>query len=121
MPSVAIIGASKDRAKYGNKAVRAYFDAGWNVFPINPKEKQVETLACYSSLASAPSADRVTLYVPPAVAVGLLKEIKAAGYQEVFVNPGVESDVLFSEAEKLGLKLVLTCSILAIGKRPSDY
>jgi hypothetical protein len=42
--SVAILGASADRSKYGNKAVRAYQQQGYTVFPINPKESEIEGL-----------------------------------------------------------------------------
>ena len=36
MKTVAIIGASSNRAKYGNKALRAYERQGYRVIPINP-------------------------------------------------------------------------------------
>lgn len=35
--TIAIVGASADRAKFGNKAVRAYAEEGWEVWPVNPK------------------------------------------------------------------------------------
>ena len=34
--NIAILGASRDSAKYGNKAVRAYASKGYGVYPINP-------------------------------------------------------------------------------------
>ena len=36
-PTVAIIGASTDRSKFGNKSVRAHLQQGYEVFPVNPK------------------------------------------------------------------------------------
>lgn len=50
MDSIAIIGASSDRSKFGNKAVRAYKRKGFKVFPINPKESKIEGLKCYRSV-----------------------------------------------------------------------
>ncbi len=44
MKTVAVIGASSDRNKYGNKAVRAFRQQGYEVFPINPNEERVEGL-----------------------------------------------------------------------------
>jgi predicted CoA-binding protein len=35
---VAVIGASNDRHKFGNRAVRAYQQQGYTVIPINPHE-----------------------------------------------------------------------------------
>src|SRR5687768_1335087 len=45
--SVAVIGASKDRRKYGNKAVRAYEENGFRVLPVNLNETTIEGLPTY--------------------------------------------------------------------------
>src|SRR5262249_60641594 len=75
--TVAVVGASGDRAKYGNKAVRAFRDAGWTVFPIHPSLQQVEGMATYPSLEALPVArlDRVSFYGPPHIALGVLDEV----------------------------------------------
>jgi predicted CoA-binding protein len=119
MPSVAVIGASGQRSKYGNRAVRAYLRQGWTVYPVNPNEKTVEGLATFARIADIPGpVDRATLYVPPAVGQTLLAEIKHKAVKELFVNPGAESDELVAEAERLGLEPILACSIVDIGERP---
>ena len=56
MPAIAIIGASTDRRKYGNKAVRAFHQGGWTVYPVNPGADMVEGLPAYRSLAGVRSA-----------------------------------------------------------------
>ena len=64
--NVAVIGASADREKFGNKAVRAYQTMGWTVFPINPSEQSIEGIECYKSVLKIPyKIDRFALYVPP--------------------------------------------------------
>ena len=40
--TVAIVGASADRRKFGNKAVRAYLRQGWKVYPVNPNRDEIE-------------------------------------------------------------------------------
>lgn len=64
--TVAVVGASTNRAKYGNIAVRAYRDAGFTVYPINPRATTIEGLPAYPSLDTLPvdCLDRVSLYVP---------------------------------------------------------
>lgn len=122
MPTVAVVGASSNRRKYGNKAVRAYLADGWTVFPVNPNETQVEGLKCYPSVLDIPAQlDRVTLYVPPKIGVQLLDEIAQKGCAELYVNPGAESPELLEKAQALGLQPILACSILAIGQSPADY
>ena len=41
---IAVIGASNNREKFGNKCVRAYLMKGHEVFPVNPKEEKIEGL-----------------------------------------------------------------------------
>jgi hypothetical protein len=120
MPSVAVVGASSARHKFGNKAVRAYLRQGWTVYPVNPNEPTVEGLPTYPSLSAIPVAvDRVSLYVPPAIGVDLLEEIQSKqASAELWLNPGAESDELLEKAERLGLTPIQACSIVDIGERP---
>ena len=119
MPSVAVIGASNARHKYGNKAVRAYLRQGGTVYPVNPTETTVEGLKVYPTLADVPGpVDRVSMYVPPSVGVTLLDAVKAKGAPELFLNPGSESDELLERASALGLDPIQACSIVDIGERP---
>jgi predicted CoA-binding protein len=121
-PSVAVVGASTDRSKYGNRAVRAYRKTGFDVYPINPRVPQVEGLKAYPSLDALPVArlDRVTFYVPPAVGLGLLEQVARKQASELWINPGAESPELIALAEDLGLNVVQACSILAIGQHPDS-
>jgi len=120
--TVAIIGASADRAKYGNKSIRAHRDDGWIVYPVNPKETEVEGIACYASLDDVPRPiHRVSLYVPPKVAATLLDAIAAAAPEEVYFNPGSEDDATLAAARAKGINVIQACSIVAVGKRPSEY
>lgn len=119
--TVAVVGASRDRAKFGNKAVRAHARCGWQVFPVNPQGGEIEGLPVYRRLAEVPvKLDRVTLYLPPALGLESLPEIAAAAPAEFFVNPGAESDELLARARELGLDPILACSIVALGESPGD-
>ena len=119
MESVAIIGASNDRNKYGNKAVRAFAKQGFKVYPVNPNETQVEGLPAFASVRDLPERpNRVSVYVPPHVLLKLLPEIADRGCDELWLNPGTESDAVLAKAEELGLQVVQACSILAIGETP---
>lgn len=119
-----MIGASGDRAKFGNKAVRAFSRAGHDVAPINPRNAagRIEGLPVYASVADVPGrVDLATLYVQPEIGERVLTEIAAKGIPEVWVNPGAESDALVRRAGALGLDTRLHCSIVAIGESPASY
>ncbi len=119
--TVAIIGASNNRKKYSNKALRAYLLSGYKVYPVNPKEEIVEGIKSYKSILDIEdNIDRVTLYVPPQVGIKLMDDIAKKGTKELYINPGAESDELVEKAKKLGLNPILACSILAIGMNPDS-
>jgi predicted CoA-binding protein len=114
MPSNAILGASNDRGKYGNRAVRAYQAQGWTIYPVNPRQTTVEGLPAYATVADLPEpVDRASLYVPPGVGIGLLDGIAARGAKELWVNPGAGTPELLARAQQLGLNVVEACSIIA--------
>ena len=120
--TVAVLGASTNRAKYGNKSVRAHLSQGWEVYPVNPRADRIEGLQAYRSLSEVPvKINRVTLYLPSKLGLEALPEIAAAAPQEFFVNPGAESDELIAEAKKLGLKPILACSIVDLGVGPGQF
>lgn len=122
-PTIAILGASSDRSKYGNKAVRAYLKQGFQVFPVNPKGGEVEGLPAYKSIDDVPVGrlERVSVYLPPAVGIGLLPAIAAKGCDELWLNPGSESAELVEKAIDLGLNPIMACSIVDIGEHPSQW
>jgi hypothetical protein len=121
-PTVAVIGASSDRSKFGNKSVRAHLSQGYQVFPVNPKGGVIEGLAAYRSIADVPAErlDRVSMYVPPAVGISLLEAIAAKGCDELWLNPGSDSPELAERARELGLEPITACSIVDVGVSPSE-
>ncbi|HOZ48350.1 MAG TPA: CoA-binding protein [Candidatus Hydrogenedentes bacterium] len=120
--TIAVVGASADRKKYGNKAVRAFVDGGWTVYPVNPREAEIEGLKCYASIEEVPQPiDRISLYVPPAVGLRMLDAIAAKAPTEFFLNPGSESDELVEAARARGLEPIQACSVVNIGLRPEMY
>lgn len=119
--SVAVIGASNDRRKHGNKAVRAYLENEYKVFPVNPREETVEGIKAYHTVGDIPEpVEIVSMYVPPAVGIKMLEAIAKIKPQEVWLNPGSESDDLIDAAADLKLRVVVACSMAALGMDPEN-
>ena len=119
---MAVVGASRDRQKFGNKALRAFADAGHTVIPINPHEREVEGVRAYASVLDVPGPiDMATVYVQPDVALGLLDEFARKGIPEIWLNPGADDDAVLAEAKRRQLNVIAACSIIGVGKRPSEY
>ncbi|MEM4363662.1 MAG: CoA-binding protein [Candidatus Diapherotrites archaeon] len=120
--SIAVLGASSNRSKFGNKCVRAYLSLGWIVFPVNNKEEFIEGLKCYKSVLDLPFVpDRVSVYLPPSITLSLVNDLKLKGIKSVILNPGAESDDLVSSLRANGILPVLTCSIRMEGLSPEDF
>jgi hypothetical protein len=116
---VAVVGASSDRRKFGNKAVRAFQEEGYTVVPVNPNEREVEGISTYASVLDVPGAiDMATVYVQPEIGLQLLPEFEEKHIPEIWINPGAESDELLAEAHRRKLNVINACSIVAIGRSP---
>jgi predicted CoA-binding protein len=120
MPKVvAVIGASNDRRKFGNRAVRAYQQQGHTVVPINPHETEVEGLRAYASILDVPgTVDMASFYVQPEIGEQVIADVAAKGVREVWLNPGADSDEVIARAKALGIQPIVACSIVAIGQNP---
>jgi uncharacterized protein len=116
---VAVIGASSDRRKFGNRALRAFRRQGYTVLAINPNETVVEGLKTYASVLDVPDAiDMATFYVPPDVGEKVMPEVARKKIPEVWLNPGSESDALIRLARSLDVEPIIACSIIGIGENP---
>jgi predicted CoA-binding protein len=116
---VAVVGASSNRRKFGNRALRAFRQQGYTVVPINPHETEVEGVKAYASVLDVPGAiDMASIYVPPEIGIQVIDEIARKGIAEVWLNPGAESDALIARARALQIQPIVACSIVAIGENP---
>ena len=119
---VAVIGASSDRGKFGNKALRAFRAEGYTVVPVNPNEGEVEGLKTYPSVMDVPHPiDMATVYVPPEIGMTLLPGFEEKQIPEIWINPGAESDELLAEARRRKLNIIAACSIVGIGRSPYSF
>ena len=119
---VAVVGASRDRGKFGNKAVRAFRRCGYEVVPITRVADVIEGLPAYPSVLDvAGRIDLATVYLEPAVGESVIEEIARKGIEEVWLNPGADGPGVVAKARALGLEPILDCSIVGIGESPASY
>jgi predicted CoA-binding protein len=116
----AVVGASADRGKYGNKVLRAYLQNGKQVYPVNPKVEEVEGQRTYPDLSSLPETPRaVSIITPPKISEQVVVQAAAAGAEFVWMQPGAESDEAIRLANEKGLKVIAdgSCALVAMGFR----
>ena len=122
MKTVAVIGASNDRTKFGNKALRAFRNNGYKVIPINPVENEVEGETAYGSVLDYEGAiDEATMYVSPRVGEKVLDDLAEKKIEKVWLTPGADGPNVVARAKALGLNAIRACSIIAIGDSPGRY
>jgi predicted CoA-binding protein len=120
--TVVVIGASSNRSKYGNKALRAFEHQGYRVIPINPHEQEVEGHKAYASVLDVPGEiDMATVYVPGHIGVKVIDELAKRGIAHIWLNPGADEPEVVARARELGLNTTQACSIVAIGESPGRY
>ena len=106
-PAFAVVGASAKRHKYGNKVLRCYQQDGREVFPVNPRAREIEGVPCFADLASTPDTPHgVSIITPPAITERVVEEASALGVQHLWMQPGAESEKAILRAEALGLSVI---------------
>jgi len=114
----AVVGASTDRSKYGNRVLRAYEHKDWKVYPINPREAEIEGLKAYPDLKSLPETPRgVSIITPPAVTERIVAEAADAGARFVWMQPGSESPEAIRIARERGLEVIADGSCFLVETR----
>ena len=92
---IALIGASNDKEKFGNKIYLDLKLKGYDIIPINPKEKIIEGDKVYSSLNTMEKLpDIVNFVVPPPIAIKIAQEAVKLGIRHLWFQPGSESQEL---------------------------
>jgi len=89
------------------------------VFPVNPHENEVEGLPVFRNVREVPvRPEKISVYLPPPIVQQVLPDIAARGCEELWLNPGTESEEVLAQARQLGLNVIQACSILGVGDAP---
>lgn len=116
----AVVGASTDRSKYGNKVLRVYMQNDRAVYPVNPKADEVEGLKAYADLTSLPEpVHGISIITPPAVTQRVVDEAVQLGIEHIWMQPGAESAEAVDQAEQAGVNVIAggPCVLVVMGYR----
>ena len=113
---VAVIGASPNRERYSNKAVRRLVEAGHQVIPVNPGHKEIEGLTTVRSLEEVPpgSVDTITMYVGKERSSAMGQTIASIKPERIIFNPGAENEFLAAELKTSGIEVVEGCTLVML-------
>jgi len=116
----AVVGASTDRSKYGNKVLRCYMQNGRVAFPVNPTMTEVEGLKAYPNLRSVPEVVHgISIITPPPVTERIIEEAGELGIKHVWMQPGAESGKAIRRGQELGMSVIAggACLLVVLGYR----
>ena len=116
----AVVGASADRAKYGNKVLRAYLQNKLDVVPVNPSGGEIEGLVAYTDLPALPRpVDGVSIITPPAVTERVVAQAISLGIKNIWMQPGAESASAIEQASEAGANVIAggPCILVTLGYR----
>jgi predicted CoA-binding protein len=109
----AVIGATDNPEKYGNQIVKNLKGRGYEVYPVNPKLKELEGLPCYATIGDVPvKVDVVDFVVPPAVTEEILKQCRDLGLDRIWLQPGSESKKAINFCNENHLKVVHSVCVM---------
>lgn len=109
----AVIGATDNPKKYGNRIVKNLRDRGYEVYPVNPRLPMVEGLKCYPSIVDiAVKVDVVDFVVPPSSTEAILKLCLVLGLERIWLQPGSESEQGIAFCREHNLKVVYDVCVM---------
>ena len=116
----AVVGASRDRAKFGNQVLRAYVQHGRRAFPINPNAMQIEGVVAYPDLTSLPEkVHGISVITPPEITASIIEQAGKLGIEHIWLQPGAENATAIALAAGLNIQLIQggPCLLIELGFR----
>lgn len=109
----AVIGATDNPEKYGNQIVKNLKSRGYEVYPVNPRLKEVEGIVCYPTINDVPvKVDVVDFVAPPQATEEILKQCEALGLRRIWLQPGSESETAIAYCQDNNLKVVHSVCVM---------
>ena len=114
----AVVGASTNREKYGNKVLRAYLQNDKPVHAINPRADEIEGVKSYPSLSDLPEVPHgVSIITPPKITEQVIDEAIRLGIRHIWLQPGAEHDEAIERALAAGVNVIAhgPCALVVMG------
>ena len=90
--SIALIGASTNKNKFGYKILIDLVSKDYDVIPVNKKEVEIEGRKVFKTvqeISDCPSI--INFVVPPSIGFKITKDLVEKGYDNFWYQPGAES------------------------------
>ena len=120
--SIALVGASNNPKKYGNKILLDLLGKGHIVFPINKNENQIEGLKSYKKVSDLPLIPSIINFVvPPNEGIEVTKDLVKKGYDNFWYQPGAESIEISNFLESNKKNFIDDKCIMVVTRLSANY
>ncbi|MEM4367266.1 MAG: CoA-binding protein [Candidatus Anstonellales archaeon] len=103
---IAVVGASRDKSKYGYRVFHSLVLYGFRVYPVNPNAGEIDGAKAYPSISSLPEAPGLVIVVtPPSVARKVAEEACLAGAKAIWFQPGSENERAIELCRQKGVQV----------------
>ncbi len=116
--SYAVIGASTNRDKFGNKVLRCYQQNNKTVYPVHPVETEIEGINCYKSVNELPNdVKSISIITPPNLTEKIVDQAHAKGITNIWMQPGAQSDLAIQKCYDYGINVIAdgSCILVVLG------
>ena len=119
---IALVGASNDRNKYGNKILLDLLSKNYNVVPVNQKEDNIAGLKANTKVQDLPSRPSIINFVvPPEIGLDITKELVEEDYDHFWYQPGAESEDLTNLLTQKNKDFIDDKCIMVVTRLSSNY
>jgi predicted CoA-binding protein len=114
-PAFAVVGASANREKYGNKVLRCYQQNRRKVIPVNPNESEIEGLTCAPEIKDLPmDVESISMITPPVITAKLVPLAIEKGIKNIWMQPGAEDSDAVALCLEKGINVIADGSCLLV-------
>jgi len=115
----AVVGATENPDKFGNKIIKKLKRFGYEVYAVNPMYQEVDGEICYPSLSELPvKVDCVDVVVSPDKSINVLQEVIELGIENIWFQPGTFTPEIVDKSEQSGINTVyLNCVLVELDRK----
>ena len=114
--SFAVVGSFRNETKYAYQILNILKNKGYEVYPVNPRIKEVEGLKCYPSIKDVPVVcDVADIVTPPKITEKIVRECKEKGIKRVWLQPGAESQDAINFCKENEIKVIYGLCVMLEG------
>ena len=103
----AVVGSFRNESKYAYRILKTLKKKGYEVYPVNPRLKEIEGVACYVNVKDIPVVvDVVDIVTPPEITKKVVRECREKGITRVWLQPGAESEEAIKFCNENNIKVI---------------